>query len=76
MSRITRYRIEKGEPSVTTGAYLNAMAALGLNFGIIQAAAPIAQVAEEARRGWLPARIRVADYPQLSQLAWQVQGGR
>jgi transcriptional regulator with XRE-family HTH domain len=76
MSRITRYRIEKGEPSVTTGAYLNAMAALGLNFGIIQAAAPISQVAEEARRGWLPARIRVADYPQLSQLAWQVQGGR
>lgn len=74
MSRITLHRIEKGEPSVTMGAYLNAMAALALDFGIIPAAAPLAQLAEEARTGWLPARIRLADYPQLKQLAWQVQG--
>jgi hypothetical protein len=32
------------------------------------------QLAEEARRGWIPARIRLAEYPQLKQLAWQVQG--
>ena len=74
MSRVTLHRIETGEPSVTMGAYMNAMAALGLDFGIIEAAAPIAQIAEEARRGWLPARIRLTDYPQLKQLAWQVQG--
>ena len=24
-------------------------------------------------KGWIPARIRLADYPQLKQLAWQVQ---
>ena len=26
------------------------------------------------RRIWIPARIRLADYPQLKQLAWQVHG--
>jgi transcriptional regulator with XRE-family HTH domain len=35
MSRVTLYRIESGEPSVTMGAYLNAMAVLGLDFGIL-----------------------------------------
>lgn len=42
MSRVTLHRIENGEPSVTMGAYLNAMAALGLDFGIteIDAGAP------------------------------------
>lgn len=24
--------------------------------------------------GWIPARVRLADYPQLKQLAWQVHG--
>ena len=33
MSRVTLHRIEKGESSVTIGAYFNAMAALGLDFG-------------------------------------------
>lgn len=74
MSRVTLHRIENGEPSVTMGAYLNAMAAMGLAFGIFPPAEPSTSVAEEARRGWLPARIRLADYPQLKQLAWQVQG--
>jgi transcriptional regulator with XRE-family HTH domain len=74
MSRITLHRIEGGEPSVTMGAYLNVLAALGMAFGVIPPAAPAAQVADEARRGWLPARVRLADYPQLKQLAWQVHG--
>ena len=26
------------------------------------------------RKGWVPARVRIADYPQLKQLAWQVHG--
>jgi transcriptional regulator with XRE-family HTH domain len=71
MSRVTLHRIEKGEPSVTMGAYLNVMAALDLAFGII---APTAAAATDEMKGWLPARIRLADYPQLKQLAWQVQG--
>ena len=34
------------------------------------------QPAEAAvgREGWIPARVRLADYPQLKQLAWQVRG--
>lgn len=74
ISRVTLHRIEKGEPSVTIGAYLNAMAALGLRFGIT---APVeaTEVRQEAgRTGWVPVRIHLADYPQLAQLAWQVQG--
>ncbi|MCK9283926.1 MAG: helix-turn-helix domain-containing protein [Rhodocyclaceae bacterium] len=71
ISRVTLHRIEKGAPAVTMGAYLNVMAALGLTFGII---APAATARVDAMKGWLPARIRLSDYPQLKQLAWQVQG--
>lgn len=74
MSRVTLYRIEKGEPSVAMGAYLNAMMTLGMEFGI---SAPDKLPADEAavdRSGWIPVRIHLSDYPQLKQLAWQVQG--
>lgn len=74
MSRVTLHRIEKGEPSVTVGAYLNAMAALGLDFGIIKPVNLAADVPDVNRVGWIPARIRLTDYPQLKQLAWQVHG--
>jgi transcriptional regulator with XRE-family HTH domain len=73
MSRITLHRIENGEPSVTMGAYLNAMTVLGMPFGVIPPVTPADQVADQARRGWLPARVHLADYPALKQLAWQVQ---
>lgn len=74
MSRVTLHRIEHGEPSVTMGAYVNAMAALGLEFGILSPSTPAADTTEDIREGWIPARIRLADYPQLKQLAWQVHG--
>lgn len=74
MSRVTLHRIEKGEPSVTMGAYLNAIAALGMNFGIIQPPPPASNPVADDKTGWIPARIRLSDYPQLKQLAWQVQG--
>lgn len=74
LSRVTLHRIERGEPSVTIGAYLNAMAALGLTMDIApqppSARAPDAQPGAPA----LPARIRLADYPQLRQLAWHIPG--
>jgi transcriptional regulator with XRE-family HTH domain len=73
MSRVTLHRIEAGEPSVTMGAYLNAMAALGLEFGILEPL-PAGGGHDDDREGWIPARIRLADYPQLKQLAWQVRG--
>jgi transcriptional regulator with XRE-family HTH domain len=74
MSRVTLHRIENGEPSVTMGAYLNAMAALGLDFGITRPLDQATETTDDDRQGWIPARIRLADYPQLKQLAWQVHG--
>lgn len=74
MSRVTWHRIENGEPSVTMGAYLNAMAVLGLDFGIGPPPDDAGRTPEEDRKGWIPARIHLADYPQLEQLAWQVHG--
>ena len=74
MSRVTLHRIEKGEPAVTMGAYANAMAALGLDFGLVVPAPEAGLSLQASREGWIPARVRLADYPQLKQLAWQVQG--
>lgn len=74
MSRVTLHRIEKGEPSVTMGAYLNTMAALGLDFGIVQPSPSADKGVNDDKAGWIPARIQLADYPQLKQLAWQVHG--
>ena len=73
LSRVTLHRIEKGEPSVTMGAWCNAMAALGM---VLQAQ-PGTQATPNAapdRTGWIPARVALADYPQLRALAWQVHG--
>jgi transcriptional regulator with XRE-family HTH domain len=67
MSRVTLHRIERGEPSVTIGAYANAAAALGLALGV--AGPPPAAPGRPPPAG-VPARIRLADHPQLARLAW------
>lgn len=74
MSRVTWHRIEKGEPSVTMGAYLNAMAALGLELTLFDKSAPTPPTGPGAPEPSLPVRIRLSQYPQLRQLAWQVHG--
>ncbi|MCK0509780.1 helix-turn-helix domain-containing protein [Aromatoleum buckelii] len=75
MSRVTLHRIEKGEPSVTMGAYMNALSALGLDVDIVTPT-NAAVLAEQTTggKGWLPARVCLDDYPQLKQVAWQVHG--
>ena len=66
MSRVTLHRVERGEPSVTMGAYLSAMSAVGLS---LQVREP-----EVAFVSALPAVVRLDDYPALKQLAWQLPG--
>ena len=74
MSRVTLHRVENGEASVTIGAYANAMAALGLELGVLVPPDPHAVTRERDASGWIPVRVRLDDYPQLKRLAWQVQG--
>jgi transcriptional regulator with XRE-family HTH domain len=75
MSRVTLHRIERGEASVTMGAYLNALTALGLGLDVVAPAAPAATTAAPQQQAALPPeRIRLADFPQLRQLAWHIPG--
>lgn len=67
MSRITWHRIEKGEPAVTMGAWINAVTVVGMTLRI-----PETEATNANRQGWIPARIRLADYPELEKLAWHV----
>jgi len=70
MSRVTLYRIERGEPSVAMGAYIGALGALGLELDLVDPQAKALPAAKMA----LPAMVRLAEYPQLKQLAWQLHG--
>ena len=70
MSRVTLHRIERGEPSVTLGAYLSAVDAVGLQLELRDPNAAVAPPAVST----LPARVRLEDYPQLRSLAWQQHG--
>lgn len=70
MSRVTWHRIESGEPSVTVGACMNALAVLALDLHICAPAAPRA----DTREGAIPPHIRIDDYPQLRRISWQVHG--
>ncbi|MBK1613672.1 XRE family transcriptional regulator [Rubrivivax gelatinosus] len=70
MSRVTLHRIERGEPSVTMGAYLSAIDAVGLQLELRD---PQASLATSGAAG-LPDRVRLVDFPQLKRLAWQLQG--
>ena len=69
MSRVTLHRIERGEPSVTMGAYLSAIDALGLQLELRNPQAPVVDETAPV----LPERVRLADFPQLKRLAWQLQ---
>jgi hypothetical protein len=67
ISRVTLHRIERGVPAVTMGAYMNAAAALGLR---ITACSPTSHAASTSSA--YAAAVRVRDYPQLRQLAWNL----
>jgi len=73
ISRVTLHRIEKGDPTVSMGAYLNVMSALDLNLHL-SAKTDIGNTANAGSVGKLPVRLSLSDYPQLKELAWHVQG--
>ncbi|MGF6350114.1 helix-turn-helix domain-containing protein [Variovorax sp. W2I14] len=73
MSRMTLHRIERGEPSVTMGAYMNALAALGLDVEVVAPDDRSANdVAAPASARASTQTVRVADFAQLRRLAWQL----
>jgi len=74
MSRVTLQRIERGEPSVTIGAWIGAATAVGLEFELVDPRAQGRVGKGRGRKPPFPARIRVADHPQLKRLAWQLHG--
>jgi transcriptional regulator with XRE-family HTH domain len=74
MSRVTWHRIERGEPSVTMGAYVGAMAALGLEFSLLLAERAPEPGERDGPVVELPERIQLAGYPQLKRLAWSARG--
>lgn len=79
ISRVTLHRIEKGEPTVSMGAYLNVVSALGLNLhlsakGSREGGGNRGNEANGNDVDTLPVRLSFSDYPQLKELAWHVQG--
>jgi len=67
ISRVTLHRIERGEPTVAVGAWLAVAAALGLTLDLTDT-----KLAGATAK--LPKKIRLRDFPQLKQLAWQLHG--
>lgn len=72
LSRVTLHRIEKGEPSVAMGAWVQVVSVLGLR--LTAAASSNDSPPSPSTEGWIPVRIPLADFPQLKALAWQVHG--
>jgi len=70
LSRVTLHRIEQGEPSVTIGAYFNVLESLGLGSAIdLPDEKDQVKISAEAALD----SIFIDDYPQLTQLAWQIR---
>jgi transcriptional regulator with XRE-family HTH domain len=74
ISRVTLHRIENGEPSVTMGAYLTVLDALGLQIQANSNPAYSDETSNAASALTIPTEIKLADYPQLKQLAWHIRG--
>jgi len=75
MSRVTWHRIEHGQTSVTIGAWFNALAVLGLKFGLGESSPDSEAIGRHEDPGTadlLPVRIQLSEYPQLQALAWQI----
>lgn len=74
VSRVTWHRMEKGEFTVTIGAWFNALAVLGLQFGVGLTSTTTQSQASPDLAAAIPVSVVLAHFPQLAALAWQVQG--
>ena len=74
ISRVTLHRIEKGEPSVTMGAYFTVLDALGLQLQANSKAGLSGESQESPTTSVIPSEIKLTEYPQLKQLAWHIHG--
>ena len=74
VSRVTLHRIEKGEASVTTGAYAAVALALGLELELVPENGRLGIAPAPSFEGWIPGRVRLSRYPKLRELAWHVHG--
>jgi transcriptional regulator with XRE-family HTH domain len=74
ISRVTLHRIEKGETSVSLGAYLQVCHALGLNLGILTTDDEQRARKQQSINPLMSqdSHIRIGDYPQLTALSWQL----
>ncbi|HPI40824.1 MAG TPA: helix-turn-helix domain-containing protein [Pseudobdellovibrionaceae bacterium] len=68
VSRMTLNRIEKGEVSVTMGAYLNVISVLGLELNLTENHQEI----KNPQNLTIDTKILLSNYPQLKKLAWQL----
>jgi transcriptional regulator with XRE-family HTH domain len=69
ISRITLHRIEKGEPSVSMGAYISVIEALGLHLDLSR---KNLQRHSKTENDLNLSQIAIKDYPQLQQICWQL----
>ncbi len=69
ISRITLHRIEKGEPSVSMGAYMSVIIVLGLSLGIDEKNPEFNDAIKESNLS----DIAIKDYPQLKLISWQLK---
>ena len=74
MSRVTLHRIERGEPSVAMAAYMNAIAALGLELEVVNPQTRRGAPLGNSDKPRLPATLSLEGFPQLKRLAWQLHG--
>jgi len=74
ISRVTWHRMEKGVVTVTVGAWFNALAVLGLEFGVGLTGQVTQAKASRDSQAAIPLSVAFADFPQLAALAWQVHG--
>ena len=73
--RARRKALGVSATSVTLGAWYSALSVLGLDVQIMQSSAMSRDTDNDSDMTVsIPVKIAFADFPQLKQLAWQVQG--